>query len=91
MPGRQAGEGGLVLYAWDGPWRKAKEGRRMSVPMHGSTLIGLSAYAARAMYQYFDEWFEMHHWDVSLYNCLEENADTRKIAKHTKLLANALY
>ena len=73
----RGGQGGLVVYAWDGP-SDSDSRRRKSVPMHGSTLIGLTAKAARVMAANFDDWFELHHWDVSLFKCLETNPAMRE-------------
>ena len=76
----RAGQGGLVLYAFDGPAnpKRGSKGRRRNVPMHGSTLLGISAAAARVLWQNFDEWFEMHHWDITLFRALEKRGDAEE-------------
>ena len=70
---RRVGHGDLIWYSWDGCDGKGRKER----PAHGSSLLGITAAAAKKMLKNFERWFPKKHFDVALRDALEKDDHCR--------------
>ena len=69
---QRVGKGGLIWTCWNAAMSKRKE-----APSYGSTMICVSAWAARLMKRNFTRWFACTHFDVALRDALQSNEEVR--------------
>jgi hypothetical protein len=72
------GRGGLVWLCYDGgSGPRTRKSKPKEGPEHASTLIAISAWAARIMKERFTRLFAFQHFDLSLLQCLDQREFAR--------------